>query len=322
MFHGRADRLPQRIGFLLLPRFSHMALASAMEPLRMANALAARRLYQWVLVSTDGEPVRASNDMSTVVDCPLASAPVLPAITVVASYEPERAATRPVIDWLRRRAAFGAAVGALDTGSVVLARAGLLDGCRATVHWELIESFASAFPRVHVVQDIFVVDGDRFTSAGATAALDMMLNLIRVQHGHDLAAAVADEFIYARIRDSRDAQRMPLRQRLATSNPRLIRAVEMMESTIAEPLSLPAVADHAGVSIRELERMFRRWLKTTPGTYYRRLRLDRARTMLQQTAMPVIDIAVACGFGSAAHFSRAYRARFGRSPRRDRGIEG
>lgn len=315
---GPVQETPQRIGFLLLPKFSLLAFASAVEPLRMANTLSGRALYDWVLLSEDGSPVAAVNGMRSVVDSAIGAAPRLPAVVVMASYEHEAVITQPVVNWLRRAATFGTALGAVDTGSFVLAAAGLLDGYRATTHWEVLESFATRFPRVEVQRDLFLVDRDRFTSAGATAGIDMMLNLIRAQHGHDLAAACADEFVYARIRDSRETQRMPLRQRLASSNPRLIRAVEAMEESLDAPRPVGDIAAAAGVSVRELERMFRRWLRTTPGAYYRGLRLDRARGLLQQTDMPVIEVALACGFGSAAHFARSYRARFGRPPGADR----
>ncbi len=318
MFTAQPQGTTQRIGFLLLPRFSLLAFASAIEPLRVANLLSGRELYRWHLLSEDGNPVPAANDMLSVVDHGLEDAPTLPAVVVTASYQHGRAITPGILNWLRRANAFGTALGSVDTGAFALAAAGLLDGYRATTHWEELESFAERFPRIEVQQDLFTVDRNRFTSAGGTAGLDMMLNLIRTQHGQELAAACADTFVYARIRDPRDSQRMPVRQRLATSNPHLIRAVEAMEHALEDPVSTPAIAQSAGVSTRELERMFRRWLKTTPGSYYRRLRLDRARALLQQTDRPVIEIAAACGFASAAHFSRSYRQRFGRPPSADR----
>ncbi|MBP5855804.1 GlxA family transcriptional regulator [Marivibrio halodurans] len=320
MFTPQSHGAIQRIGFLLLPKFSLLAFASAIEPLRVANLMAGRTLYEWRLLSEDGEPVSAVNGMASVVDHSLDDAPALPAIVVTASYEHEPAISRRILSWLRRAAVFGARLGAIDTGSFALARAGLLDGYRATTHWEELEAFAERFPRVEARQDLFTVDRDRFTSAGGTAGLDMMLNLIRMQHGQDLATAVADFFVYARIRDARDSQRMPLRARLATSNPHLIRAVEAMEAALEETIPIPRVAKRAGISERELERMFRRWLNTTPARYYRGLRLDRARGLLQQTDMPVLEVATACGFNSAAHFARSYRQRFGRSPTDDRSL--
>lgn len=318
MFRPVSTDKVQEIGFLLLPRFSMMALSAMIEPLRMANTQAEKPLYEWILVSADGRPVVASNDMITAVDYSMESAPDLSAVTVISSYEQERLADAAVLNWLRRRAVFGAAMGAVDTGSHILACAGLLDGFRATIHWENLDHFAERFPKVEVARDIFVVDGDRFTCAGATAGLDMALNLIRAQHGHELAARVADEFIYHRIRESDAEQRMPLRQRLQVSNPRLIRAIEIMEESLSDPVLTGDIASRIGVSVKALERLFYHWLKTTPGAHYRRLRLDKARQMLQLTDLPVIDVAVECGFSSASYFSSAYKSCFGRPPREDR----
>jgi AraC family transcriptional regulator, glycine betaine-responsive activator len=318
MFHPFPQGQAQKIGFLLLPRFSLMALSSVVEPLRMANTQAEQRLYDWILISKDGHPVTASNEMIISTDCSMEDTPKLPAITVVSSYDQEKETETGTLNWLRRRAAFGAVMGAVDTGSHILARAGLLDGFRATIHWEVLDRFAESFPKTEVVRDIFVIDGDRFTCAGATASLDLALNLIRSQHGHDLAARVADEFIYHQIRESSDEQRMPLRQRLQVSNPRLIKAIELMEMSITDPVPTRHIAEKAGVSLKALERLFHRWLKTTPGAYYRRLRLGRARQLLQLTDLPIIDVAIESGFSSAGYFSSAYKAHFGRPPREDR----
>ncbi|MBC8445469.1 MAG: GlxA family transcriptional regulator [Rhodospirillaceae bacterium] len=318
MFHPLPTGQIQKIGLLLLPKFSLIALSSVVEPLRMANTQAEQRLYEWILISKDGLPVNASNEMTLSTDCSMENAPVLPAIIVVSSYDQERETEASTLNWLRRQAAFGATMGAVDTGSHILARAGLLDGVRATIHWEILDRFAENFPKIDVARDIFVIDGDRFTCAGATASLDLALNLIRAQHGHDLAARVADEFIYHRIRESSDEQRMPLRQRLQVSNPRLLKAIELMELSLSEPLTTSVIAEKAGVSVKALERLFHRWLKTTPGAYYRRLRLSKARQMLQLTDLAIIDVAIECGFSSAGYFSNAYKTSFGRPPSQDR----
>lgn len=311
------DRLT-RFSFLLLPNFSMMALSAMLDPLRMANWLSGETLYEWVLLSRDGEPVRAVNGVSVSVDRSIGGAPPSDMIMVSASYDHIGLDTVEVVAWLRRMARFGTPLGAQDNGTYVLARAGVLDGYRATAHWEMLETYTELFPEVEFTQDLFVIDRDRVTAAGGTSGLDLMLTAISQQHGRELATRAADEFVYARIRNPNEAQRLPLRNRLATGNPRLIRAVEAMEAALEDAAPVATFAEAAGVSERELERMFRRWLKTSPGAYYRRLRLERARALLQQTEMPVIDVAVASGFGSAAHFSRAYRARYGRAPSSDR----
>jgi len=292
-----------------------MAFASASEPLRVANHLAGAPLYRWFLISTDGQPVTSSNGMTSAVQHGLADAPTVDRVIVCASFEPRRAVTPALRAWLRRAAAAGVSIGGIDTGSEVLARCGLLAGYRATIHWEWLDAFRGAYPETTVTQDVFITDRRRFSAAGGTACLDLMLNFIRDQHGHTLAAAVSDQFVYNRIRQHGDAQRMALEDRLPVRSRRLARAIGAMEGHIDEPLSIPALAAHAGVSVRELERLLQRWLKTTPGAYYRRLRLERARSLLALSANSISEIALACGFGSPAGFSRAYRVCFGESPR-------
>ena len=305
---------PWRLSYLLLPQFSLMAFASASEPLRAANQLSGRPLYELTLVSPDGRPVPSSSGMVSLVHAGVADAPKADLIFVCASFEPRAAATLPVLAWLRRAASRGVHLAGVDTGSEVLAKAGLLGGYRATIHWEVLETFAAEFPDIEVVQDLFVMDRRRFTAAGATACLDLMLCLIRAQHGHALAAGVADWFMHSRIRPADEAQRMPLRDRLAAGNPRLLGAVSAMESALEDPLSAAELAGRVGVSTRELERLFKRWLKTTPSAYYRRLRLNKARALLRDTDASVTDIALASGFGSIASFSRAYKACYGHPP--------
>lgn len=312
------------IGFLLLPRFSLMAFASASEPLRAANRVSGKTLYRWYLLSERGDPVPSSNGMVSMVqhsvastataELPAADVPRLDMLTVIAGFEPERAVTPALLAWLKRQAGTGVLLGGVDTGPYALAKAGLLNGYQATVHWEYLAAFQQQFPRVLASQAMFVTDRKRFSAAGGTACLDMMLHLIRMQHGQTLAAAVADQFVYGRIRSGSDLQRLSLSQRLPPAHQGVIQAVTLMEQHLEDTLSTAQIAAGVGLSLRELERLFKRWLQTTPGAYYRRLRLEQARSLLQQSGLSVTDIANQCGFGSLAGFSRAYRARFGRSP--------
>ena len=313
-----ADR-PLQLSFVLLPRFSMMAFAAAFEPLRAANRMAGAELYRRSILSPDGRPVTSSSGVSVVADgaldgLPAAAREALDVLIVVASYEPERHFDRALKQCLHRAVARGAWLVGVDTGPQLLAAAGLLDGYQATAHWEIVDMIQQRHPAVRLTQDVFVIDRKRWTAAGGTACLDLMLNLIRQQHGHELATAVADQFIYSRIRHGSDTQRMQPRERLAVNNPRVLEAVRLMEANLEEPLPTLELALAAGISLRELERLFRRWLGTTPGAYYRQLRLERARSLLQQSAHSVTEIALACGFGSLASFSRAYKARFGQPP--------
>jgi AraC family carnitine catabolism transcriptional activator len=309
---------PETIGFLLLPKFSMMAFVAALEPLRVANRLAQRTLYRWEIVSTDGAPVAASSNLTLLADRAMEAAPRYDKLVISASFEPEAAYDRATAAWLKRQDRAGTALGAIDTGSFLLAWAGLLDGYRATTHWECLDSFAEQFPKVDVGAGLFIIDRTRFTCAGGTAALDMMLHLIRLRHGQQLAAAVSDQFIHAKIRDSQERQRMVPEAREGISRPGFARAIDLMETHLEEVLSIDALCAAAGVSRRQLERMFQRHFRLSPQRYYLDLRLQRARALLQYTDLSVIEITVACGFGAAAHFSRAYRAWSGRPPTAER----
>ena len=309
---------PQTIAFLLLPRFSMMAFVSAVEPLRVANRLSGSTLYRWEVLSIDGKAVEASNSMSLLADGSIGAKAGLTSVVICAGFEPERHYSRKLADWLHRLGRQGVRIGAMDTGSFLVARAGLLDGYRATTHWESLDSFRERFPRSEVESGLFVIDRNRFTCAGGTAALDMMLHLITLQHGHRLAAAVSEQFIHARIRDPRDRQRMELSVRQGISNEQLAQAIATMEGNLEEIVTSREISRAARVSQRQLERMFQKHLGMTPWQYYLQLRLQRARALLQYSSMPVVEIAVACGFGSAAHFSRSYKGWAGHAPSAER----
>lgn len=317
MFGAPCDP-PLTIGFLLVPNFSMMAFASAVEPLRSANRLGGAELYRWRLFSLDGAPVAASNGIEVMPHLAIRATEPVRAVVVCGGIDVERYNNRTVFAWLRRLAAAGCDIGALSTGAYILARAGLLDGRRCALHWENAPAFAEAFPNIAVSSEIFVIDGNRFTCSGGTAALDMMLHLIKMQHGHKLATAVSEQFIHGQIRDHADPQRMPLRARIGVAHPKLLAAVAAMEASVDAPRSAAALARHAKVSPRQLERLFRKYLGCTPTQYYLEVRLARARQLLAQTSQSILDVALACGFVSASHFSKTFRVHFGVSPRETR----
>lgn len=318
MLDWSSRETPERIGFLLVPNFSMISFFSAVEPLRVANRLSGRELYRWHVFSADGEPVAASNGMAVVAESAIARVGRLATALVCASFEPERHEDKALLAWLRRLDRQGARLGGLDTGAHVLARAGLLDGHRATLHWENAPAFAERFPAVEVTHEIYVVDRKRMSCSGGTAALDLMLDLIGMAHGEGLAVGVSEQLLHARIRNLEDHQRMALGRRLNVRHPKLLRVVEAMYEHLEEPLGLDELAALGGMSRRQLERLFRGYLGDTPTGYYLKLRLRRARQFLEQTDMSVLDVSLACGFLSAPYFSRAYRAQFGLAPRDDR----
>jgi transcriptional regulator GlxA family with amidase domain len=318
---GSAPReLPQKIGFVVVPGFSMIALMSAVEALRLANHLSGQALYRWPIFSIDGQPVHASNGFPMAPEGDLEAAAGLTTVAVCAGHDPHKVPGKLLTPWLRRMDRKGVDIGALCTGSYILARAGLLDGYHCTIHWENLAGFAEDFPEIEVTTELFEIDRQRFTCAGGTAGIDMMLNVIAMQHGHELAAKVADQFMHERIRDQHDHQRISLPARLGVRHPKLLSVIELMEKHLEEPLSRAELARMAGLSTRQLERLFRKYLYRSPARYYLELRLNKARLLLLQTNMSVIDVALACGFVSASHFSKCYRDFFGRTPRKERGL--
>lgn len=308
------------IGFLLLTGFSQLAFSAALEPLRMANHLAERPLYTWHLVSRDGTAVTASSGLPTAVDQALEPMPQLDLLLVCGGVDVQSHCERETLTWLRRLAERHIPLGAVCTGGYVLARARLLDGYRCTLHWEHIGSLHEArrFPEVTFTSHLFVMDRDRYTCSGGIAPLDMMLNLIGRQQGLALAEAIAEEFIHERIRGVGDRQRSPLRVRLGHSHPKLEEVATLMEANLQEPLALDELARYAGLSRRQLERLFQRYVGCPPLKYYLELRLARARLLLQQTRMPITEVALACGFVSPPHFTKCYHDHFGHSPSGER----
>ncbi len=310
---------PQRFGFLLVPNFSMMSFTTALEPLRAAKRLYGQWLYEWCAVTADGRPIAASCGVEVVAQAGIEEAGRLDYLFVVGGIDSHLFRNRQVTAWLRRLARTGCRLGAVSTGSYILAHVGLLDGYRCTIHWESLTAFREAFPGLEVTQELFEVDRGRLTCAGGTAAMDLILSLIALGHGRDLAARVADQFMLERIREHGDPQRMALRNRLGINHPKLLAVIADMEQHQEEPLPRSQLARRAGLSTRQLERLFRKYLDRTPTRYYLELRLGRARLLLTETSLSVLDVAMACGFVSASHFSKCYRESFGRTPRQDRG---
>ena len=310
---------PERFVFLLLENFTLIAFAGAIEPLRLANRMAGRTLYQWQVVSETGGLVSASNGVMLQADAGLGEVPRGAAIVVVGGVQVKQAISRPVLTWLRREARKGLAIGAVCTGAQVIAEAGLLDGRRCTIHWENRDSFEEDFPEIELTPNVYVIDRDRFTAAGGAASTDLMLKLIAKAHGAELATLVADQMIHTAIRSDRDEQRLSIPTRIGVRHPKLATVIHRMEAAIEDPVSPMALARDAGMSSRQLERLFRRYLGRSPKRYYMELRLAKARNLLMQTDMSVINVALACGFASPSHFSKCYRALYKTTPYRERG---
>ncbi|MEL6480212.1 MAG: GlxA family transcriptional regulator [Pseudomonadota bacterium] len=314
--------MPLRVVVLVTPHFNMSATAAFLDPLRVTNYLDSRPHFAWTLASAEGGAIPSSNGFTVLTEA-IADLARPPAIAIVSSsWTPENHGAAPVLAALRRWARFGASLGAIDTGAFVLAEAGLLDGYRATVHYEHMDAFAELYPKVELAEDLYVFDRDRMTTCGGSAATDMSLQLVRSLLGAARANAAARYIFHERIRPAGERQLPELGEPLGATVPAKLRAaIKLMEQHLEATVSIPEIAEQVGLSSRQLERLFAEFICVSPMQYYRDIRLDRARGLVTQTEMPVWEIAVACGFASPEHFSRAYRARFGVPPRTDR-LEG
>nr|WP_297458965.1 GlxA family transcriptional regulator [uncultured Halomonas sp.] len=310
--------VPRQVGFVLLPGFSLLAQACALEPLHIANLLAGERLYTPLTFGLDGRAVKSAAELSLSPHSVAGSdAGELDMLFVCAASQPGGDHST-LLAWLTRLAGRGVALGGIAGGTEVLARAGVLNGYRATLPWQRSESFARAHAAVRVSNHLFEIDRDRLTCGGGTAAMDMMMTLIAQHHGQRLAERVSEYFVCERIRMGDEPQHVPLRSRLGHAPQSLIDAVTLMESNIEEPLTTHELSEHLGISRRQLERLFKKYLQAVPSRYYLDLRLQQARKLLRETDHAVGDIALQTGFSSGAHFSTAYRNHFGMTPREER----
>jgi len=266
----------RRFVFVLMNNFTMLCFASAIECLRIANRTAGKELYTWKIISEGGEMATCSNGCTFGVDDDLMELDRDDTVMLCGGVDVAEATTKKILNWIRREARRGVAIAGLCTAGYTMARAGLLNGKKATIHWENQDSFTEEFEEVELTKSVFVIDGNRITTAGGTASIDMMLKS---------------------------------------------RVIQMMEQNIEEPISPAILARDVGMSTRQLERLFRRYLSRSPKRYYMELRLQKARNLLMQTDMTVINVALACGFASPSHFSKCYRSHYNTTPYRERGTQ-
>ncbi|MCS3765950.1 MULTISPECIES: GlxA family transcriptional regulator [Bradyrhizobium] len=309
---------PAHVGFLLVPDFAMLPYVSVIEPLRAANRLSGSTLYRWSHVSIDREQAAASNGVRIQTDFRVGTDADFDYVFVCAGGNPTLFKHAATFAWLRTLARRGVKIGGVSGGPYILARANLLAGYRFTIHWEHAPAFAEEYPDLDLRRSLYEIDRDRLTSGGGTAPLDMMHAIIAREQGTELAMAVSEWFLQTHVREGTGPQRMPLRERLGIAHAPLLRVIGRMEQTVENPVSRNELARVANVSLRHLERLFRQHLGSSLGEHYLALRLERARDLVRQSSLSVLEIALACGFTSASHFSRSYRARFGRAPRAER----
>ncbi|WP_088347730.1 MULTISPECIES: GlxA family transcriptional regulator [Rhodomicrobium] len=305
---------PLDVTLLLFSGFSLLSFAATLDPMRGANRVLGRPAFRWKLVSMDGADAVASCGLPIPIDGAFDASGRQDALIVIAAFDVTSYATRKTLAALRAGAKRSAIVGGIESGPWLLGFAGLLDGRRATTHWEDLEDFAARFPNVDVRPDRWVVDKTVFTTGGATPALDCMLALIKARTGYSAALNVASLYIYEEARSGADVQPIVSLGRIRDHEPRVAEAIRIMETHIDQPLTISAIACRIGISPRGLEMLFLRVVNTSPGAYYLALRLHAARRLVLDTSLPVADIAVRTGFSAIASLSRAFRRQFGLSP--------
>lgn len=315
---GLHDLRVTRYGFLLPNDFSLIALGAAVDPLRIANMIVGRRVYDYQLISTDGAFVQSSDGIRVLPDVTMADSGAFDAVFVVGPNPIPRKGIGTVLDWLRLHARNGAALGGLDTGSYFLARAGLLNGYRCTIHWEDQDVLVGQFPKLTVSNRLYEVDRDRYTCSGGVAPLDLMVHLLGMPPGSRSLAARVLELLVAEQRSHEQRQRTSLRQYLGAEHAKLDEALQTMESNVEETLTIAEIASYLRVSQRQLERWFHERLAKTPAQAYLEIRLLRARQLLYRTSQPLEEVCARTGFTSMTHFATRYKAQFQISPSMDR----
>ncbi|MGQ3213182.1 MAG: GlxA family transcriptional regulator [Shinella sp.] len=309
-----------RFTFYLLDDFTLHAFSAAVEALRLANAVAGRPIYCWHVVTGDGQPVLSACGTRIAPDGALAEArawphqPVQSRLIVVCGGRASPPEDRALEAWLRLSRRNRVPLAGVAGGVYCLARTGMADGHRCTVHWEHFPDFSERFFAVDTRQSAYEIDNDLYTCAGGNAPFDMLLRIVEEDLGQDVVNRICELSLSERVREAGERQRLPLQARLGIDNPILIRIVEQMEANLAEPLKLADMTPASGLSRRQMERLFQREMGRSPARYYLDMRLERAHLLLLSSSQAVIEIAMACGFSSASHFSRTYRERHGCTP--------
>jgi len=308
----------EQIGFFLLADFSMMSFSAALEPLRMANRMSGEDLYEWHIYGINDQTVYASNSLPFTPTRQMSDVENLTTLIVVAGIGAQNVEDENLFCWLRTIARKGIAIGSTSTGSLILAKAGILKNRTCTIHWENKEGLAEQFIDLNVTSELYEIDRNIMTCSGGLAGLDMMLHLIAIKHGDKLSKDIAEQSIHPVIRPAHEKQRMDLQLRHQIRHPRLLRALELMRANIEEVFTCKEIGGLVGLSSRQLERLFADQLGVSPATHYMNLRLERSQQLLQQSTLSILQISTACGFSSTTYFARCYRKRYSRTPREER----
>jgi len=307
----------RRYVVLLLPGFSNLVLGAATGPIMATNSILGEDQYSIHFAALGSNRVQAEAGNWTEVED--ISAVEKAHGLLICGGSPVSYRNDPVLnEWVRNNAYRFGLIAGLATGGLVMADAGLLVNHRAAIHWWDDGYLYEQYPNTRIMEDSFIVDRQRATSRGGTSTLDMMMFLLARDHGPEMAESLAQHFIRARVGGTTKTHRRLLTDRQVNEQPKLRNAIELMESNIEEPLSTDDVAGHVGISRRQLERLFKKYLDSVPSKYYQLIRLERARTLLHQTDQSIMEIAMQCGYSSGAHLSTSYRNQYGMTPSEER----
>lgn len=305
---------PQKVGFVLIPRFNMMTLTTIVEPMRIANYLSTGPRYEWAYCSFNDAVITASNGMEIACRTDIPEQADFDIIFIIGSWGCEREIHPRLVNWVRRQVRTGKKVCACELGVYALARAGVMSGRQATTHWSCMAGFAEQFPNVDLREQLYTIDRTIMTCAGGAIGMDLMLYLIAEEHGEHLASEVADQIMHHPIRKADAVQRNTLGSAMANIHPHVEAAIKLIEENIAEPRSIPEIAARIGLSQRQLERYFKRHMGCSIVQFSQLLRLQYARVLLTSTRMSIREVSVASGFNSMSHFSHAFVRSFGRKP--------
>ena len=307
-----------KVNILVLPGSSMMSVACTIDPMRAANRMAHETIFDWNIQTLDGASALLSCGLPLSIDSKFGFETGGDILIVVAGFDSDLHAGKDAVPKISKAAPKYRAVGGVEAGGWLLARAGLLKGHTATTHWEDLEDFSNSYPEIDVIPDRYVIDGKYFTTGGSSPTFDLMLHLIRTRRGVAFAMEVASAFIYDEAHTSTDAQMLVSLGHLNTFEPRVANAIRIMEAHIDEPMSINSIAREIKLSVRMLENLFMAALKISPGKYYRNLRLQVARRLTVDTNLSAQEIAIRTGFNSLSAFSRSYKSSFGISPMQSR----
>lgn len=300
--------------FVLLPKLTMLAFSAAVEPLRIANQLTKTELYRWYTMTPDGRPVTCSNGVKITPDMSLKSPPQGAISFICSGVQPLSAAGPQTLNWLRRENRMGATIGGICTGAFALAQAGIIGNRSFTVHWENQPSFIENFPDYLPTQNLYEKDRRLITCGGGSASTDMMLDIIETDYGREIAVVISDMCIHKRTSERRAPQKSSISVAIGSRNQRLLKAIQVMNETVEDPLPLLELCATLEISRRQLERLFKKYTQQSPTKFYYSLRLERAHGLLNETNLPITEIAMATGFNSTSHLARHFKGKFGVSP--------